>query len=176
METNTTLFHVQRSNAKTKILGQRLMSYVKQVDRSKVPTGLNVINGQTGDVLVDGLLQAANKSQLFMNTVCDFRELYLLNFTIITTTTTKSKERKIYCDALNLIVSNFYTVVFVNWDKWFPEEASDWMITNVSPKLWRHEYWMTHRGEYPPERRSMVSWVKAIEGDVSVYCGKKKIV
>jgi hypothetical protein len=146
--------------------------------------------GSTGDMMLDALVQAANKTVLFMRTVCVFREAYWLNASLTASNHTSMKttsaaantgamhalhaadsaiSRNKTCILLKSVLAE-NTKILQQWRDWWPEEGSDWMLTDVTPKLWAHAYWMTHRGQYPPDRRSMHAWVLQLQSDSGKLC------
>ena len=58
------------------------------------------------------------------------------------------------------------------WETRWPEEASDWLLTEVTPKLWAHAAWMSHTGEYPRDHRSMRAWVDQLGRDSGALCAR----
>ena len=95
LQTNTSLAYIRRSNARAAAIGAKMTRLVSQIDVTAAPTahanfavdvpstfelsddGVQFV--RDGPSMLRGLVQATNKSVLFLKTVGLFRQAYLLN-------------------------------------------------------------------------------------------------
>ena len=97
---NTTLATVRRSNKRAAGIAARMLALAGRVDPGQVPSwdavalppAFEGAEGGRGELVRDGRLmtkalgQAANKTALFLRTICDFREAYMLNASLAMST------------------------------------------------------------------------------------------